>query len=139
MSLTFRYKSIERPRPLPPAVMPMIPAVLKARRKLDVLALLDSGADTTVFSKDIAEIIGAGLSGEREVVDGIGGQAEAVETKVTVIVERGHEKYFIRTKAKVILSENREDFPVIIGRLDFFDNFNITFKEKDRKIVLKKV
>ena len=89
MSLTFRYKTIERPDPLPPAVSPMIPVILKAKKRLDVLALLDSGADTTA------------------------------------------------TKAKVILEE-REDFPIIIGRMDFFESFNITFKENTRRIILKK-
>ena len=137
MSLTFRYKTIERPDPLPPAVSPMIPVTLRAKERLDVLALLDSGADTTAFSKDIAELIGADLSGKRETIDGIGGQVEAVEAGIWIIVQKGHEKYHIRTKAKVIL-EDREDFPIIIGRMDFFESFNITFKEKDRRIVLKK-
>jgi len=139
MSLNFRYKKIERPHPLPPTIMPVIPVTLKAKNELDVLALLDSGADTTAFSKDIAEIIGADLSGKRELVDGIGGKVKAVETTVTITIQHRHERYFIRTKAKVILGEHEENFPIIIGRLGFFENFDITFKEKEGKIVLKKV
>ncbi len=103
------------------------------------MGLLDSGADTTAFSKDIAEIIGADLSGKEEMIDGIGGQVKAVETWVTIIIQHKHEKYTVRTRAKIVLDETRENFPVIIGRLDFFNAFSITFKEKDRRIVLKKV
>lgn len=117
----------------------MVPVTLKAKNELDVFALLDSGADTVAFSENIAEIIGADLSGKRETVGGIGGNVKAVETPITVIIHQGHEKYFVRTHAKVILGKRSSDFPVIIGRQDFFEAFNITFREKDRKIVLKKV
>ena len=58
---------------------------------------------------------------------------------MNVIIQQGHERYFVRAKAKVILSKKDDNFPIIIGRQGFFDEFNITFKEKDKKIVLKKV
>lgn len=139
MSMNFKYKKVERPDPIPPALEPMIPVTLKAKSELDVFALLDSGADTIAFPKDIAEILGADISGKREAVGGVGGQVEAVETDIMVTVQQGHERYFIRTKAKVILGKGEENFPVIIGRAGFFDKFDITFKEKIKKIVLKKV
>jgi hypothetical protein len=139
MSLTFRYKKVDRPRPIAPALEPMIPVTHKAKNELDVFALLDSGADTIAFSKDIAEIIGAGLSGKPEDVGGIGGTVKAVETTVNVKVQQGHERYFIRAKAKVILGKHDQDFPIIIGRQGFFNQFDITFKERDKKMVLKKV
>ncbi len=139
MSMTFKYKRIDRPAPLNAAHSPMIPVTLKAERELNVLALLDSGADTAAFSKDIADIIGADLSGERETVDGIGGHVEAVESRITIVVQQGHEKYFIQAPVKVILGDHEENFPIILGREGFFHGFHITFKEDDRRIVLKKV
>ena len=82
--------------------------------------------------------MGADLSAEKETVDGIGGQTQAIASKITITVQQGHERYFIRAPAKVILGEREENFPIIIGREGFFHEFHITFKEGDRRIVLKK-
>ena len=139
MTLTFRYKRVERAPPLSPATEPLIPVTLKARRELDVLALLDSGSDSVAFSEDIAEIIGADLSEHEEEIVGIAATARAARATVTAIVQQGHERYFIRTKARGILGPHHENFPVIIGRQDSFEKFHITFKENQRRIALKRV
>ncbi|GAF80870.1 unnamed protein product, partial [marine sediment metagenome] len=34
--------------------------------------------------------------------------------------------------------EMGDEFPIIIGREGFFDNFTITFKETDKRVILKK-
>jgi hypothetical protein len=138
MSLTFRYKKIERPDPIPPVFCPVIPVTLKSSRsQLDVLALLDSGADTAAMPRGIAEILKLDLSGEREPVMGIGGEGEAVKSRITIIVEHAHERYSIPAEVKVIL-DAKDEFPVLLGRKDFFEGFNITFKERDKRVVLKR-
>lgn len=44
-----------------------------------------------------------------------------------------------RKRNNVLLDESESKFPILLGRRDFFENFDITFKEHDKKIVLKKV
>ena len=138
MTIVFKYKKIDRPKPLPSSFSPMIPITLKHKSKtLDVLGLLDSGADTTALPKEIAEILDIDLSGEREPVVGIG-DAEAITSKVEIVIQYDHERRSIPVEIKVILGD-KEDFPVLIGRSGFFDAFHITFKESEKRVVLKKV
>ncbi len=139
MSLVFKYKKIERPPPIPPIFSPVIPVTLKSENEqVDVIALVDSGADTCAIPKGIAEILSLDLSGEIKPVLGVGGEGKCITTKVTVIVQHGHEKYMIPVELKVIL-DSHDKFPVILGRKDFFEYFEITFKEIEKKIALKKV
>ena len=43
MTIVFKYKKIDRPKPLTPSFSPMIPITLKHKSKsLDILGLLDS-------------------------------------------------------------------------------------------------
>jgi predicted aspartyl protease len=136
MSIVFRYRQISRPG-LPPSVCPVIPVILTHKESIEVSALLDSGADFCAIPQGVAEILGVGLSGKREKIRGIGGEAETIQTRITITIERGHERYSVPTDFKVVLG-HESDFPVILGRKDFFERFKITFDEKERKVVLKK-
>lgn len=141
MAMSFKYKKVERPKPLLPLHTPSIPATLAGKGEtLDVVALVDSGADITALPKGIAEILGLDLSGEREDVIGIGGKVPAVNSTCNIIIKgRGkHETYSFLLHVKVILEEKEDNFPVLLGRKDFFENFDITFKEKERRLILKK-
>ena len=139
MSIVFKYKKIDRPEPLEPIYAPAIPVTLAAKESLDVIALLDSGADMTAMPKGIAEIIGADLSGKKDDVIGIGGKVSAIESKIRCSVKGAHEKYSFALRVKVLLDDVGGKFPILLGRKDFFENFDVTFKEKNKKIVLKKV
>ena len=139
MSLVFKYKKIERPPPIPPIFSPVIPVTLKSEKEqVDVIALVDSGADTCAIPKGIAEILCLDLSGEVKPILGVGGEGKSVTSKMTVIIQHRHEKYMIPVEVKVIL-DSHDKFPVILGRKNFFEYFEITFKEAEKKIVLKKV
>ena len=82
MTLTFKYKKIERPAPLPPTLYPIITVTLKGHEKqLDVLALLDSGADFTAIPKGIAEYIGIDIYRKPEIIVGVGGEIHAITIK----------------------------------------------------------
>jgi len=139
--MTFKYKRIDRPEPLPPTISPMIPVTFKGSKgMIDAVCLLDSGADVSTIPRGLAEIIGLDLSGEKEEIQGIGGSIEAIVSRVLIIIQRKHEKYQISAEVRVIPPQDNEDkFPILIGRKDFFESFNITFKESNRKIILKKV
>lgn len=139
MTIVFRYKRIDRPGHLEAIYAPAIPITLVGSKDfLDVVALVDSGADMTALPFAIAEIIGADLSGKKEEIIGVGGKVPAVESRIACTVKGVHETYRFQMRVKVLL-EDVERFPILIGRKDFFENFYITFKEKDKKIILKKV
>lgn len=137
MAITFKYKLIERPPPLNPIHSPSIPITLTGPKdSIDVVALVDSGADTSAVPRGIAEILGLDLSGEKEDIIGIGGKSPAVRTSARVTIQRGHERYSFPLEVCVLLEA--EDFPILLGRQDFFENFDITFRDKDRRLILKK-
>ena len=138
MSMTFKYKKISRHDDVGDTYNPSVPVTLiHGNSSVDVIALLDSGADISVIPKGVAEILGMSLSCEKEIVIGIGGTAEAASSSMVVVIAKGHEKYSIRSSVKIIF-DNGDTFQPILGREDFFENFHITFKEDEKKIVLKK-
>ena len=138
MTLSFKYKKVDRPVPLPPALYPIIPITLRGKEKqLDVMALLDSGADYTAIPKGIAEYIGMDLSKKAETIVGVGGKIQAIPSRVMINIQHGHESYSISAEVRVLDVDDK--FPMLIGRKDFFEKFEITFKEKDKRIILKKV
>jgi len=136
MTLSFSYKSVKRPDGTE-VKTPSIPVVFSGKEKFETLALLDSGADISAMSEDVAEILGLDLNGERDSAYGIGGRVDAVESKVNITIEKGHEKYNFLIPVKVILGDY--DFPILLGRAGFFDKFIISFDEVQQKISLKRI
>ena len=135
MTLSFNYKTIKRPDGTE-VKTPSIPIVLGGKEKIETVALLDSGADISAISKDMAEILGLNLNGKHGPAYGIGGRTDAVDTDMEIIIEKGHERYAFRIPVKVILGNY--DFPVLLGRAGFFDKFVISFKQAEGKILLKR-
>jgi len=68
---------------------------------------------------------------------GIGGKVDSIETTININIEKGHESHNITLPVKVIIGNY--DFPVLLGRDGFFDEFLITFNQKNKKIILKKI
>lgn len=101
-----------------------------------LMLLHSSGADISAISKDMAEILGLDLSGEKSPAYGIGGKTDAVDTSMNVIVNKGHERYTFRIPVKVVLGDY--DFPPLLGRAGFFEKFVISFKQREGKILLKR-
>ncbi|MEK6842402.1 MAG: hypothetical protein AABX84_01185, partial [Nanoarchaeota archaeon] len=66
---------------------------------------------------------------------GIGGKTPAISTKINIEINKGHEKYSFNIPIKVILDDY--DFPPLLGREVFFDKFDITFKQSEKKVTLK--
>lgn len=135
MTISFNYKTIKRPDGSE-VKTPSIPVVLSGKEKIDTIALLDSGADISAISRDMAEILGLDLRSKHSPAYGIGGRTDAIDTDMGITVEKGHEKYSFRIPVKVILGNY--DFPVLLGRAGFFDKFMISFKQADGKILLKR-
>lgn len=139
MTIAFRYKKIERPNPFPAIHLPVIPITLIGKDEaIEVMGLLDSGADYSLIPKEIAEVIGMNLKKNPEPIGGINGECDAINSDIRIKVQRGHESYTFLVNAYVIDSLD-DDFPVLIGRDGFFEQFKITFDESKRNISLKKV
>lgn len=134
MTISFKYKTVKRPTGNE-VKTPSIPIFLSGKDKIDTIALLDSGADISAMPKDMAEILGLDLSGKRSSAYGIGGKTETVDTTVGITIKKGHEKYSFTMPIKVILGEY--DFPVLLGRVGFFEKFIISFNQVDEKVSLK--
>ena len=119
---------------------PFIPVEVINRfgSSMKVVALLDSGADTTVVPKDLADLLG--LKEGPSVIEsgGIGGQVKVKEAKLSFSIKGQREHYRLVVRCLVLQDEN-VDLPLLLGRNGFFEQFHITFKQGEEKIVLKKI
>ena len=136
MTITFRYKTIKRPDDTT-VKTPSIPVTLKGKEQFDTIALVDSGADISAIPLSIAELLGLDLTAKKSVAYGIGGKVDSIQTKMNVTIEKGHEHYPFMIPVKVILGDY--DFPVLLGRLGFFNKFVISFDQSKEKVLLKRV
>lgn len=139
MSLNYRYHQIDakgRPkrRPLINVSFSNGSSVFKT------MALLDSGADVSAISSDIAEIIGLDTSGTRSISRGVAGTIESIEKKVNISFGKDHEIYKLTIPVKILFIDESEapSFVPLLGRDGFFSEFKISFDEANSKVTLKK-
>jgi hypothetical protein len=104
------------------------------------MALLDSGADVSAISCDIAEIIGLDTSGARSISRGVAGTVESIEKKVNISFGKDHEMYKLTIPVKILFIDESEapSFVPLLGRDGFFSEFKISFDEANSKFTLKK-
>lgn len=135
MTIVFRYKSVKRPDGTF-VKAPLVPITFIGKESFDTVALIDSGADISAMPRETAEILELDIKGALSNAYGIGGKVRAVQTITTIRIHKGHEDYRLPLPVKVIL--DNYDFPILLGRLGFFDNFVITFDQQEEKVLLKK-
>ena len=135
MALSFRYKGVKRPDGST-IKAPVIPLTIIGKENLDTVGLLDSGADISAMSKEMAELLGLDLDKEPSFAFGIGGKVNSIQSNINILIEQRHEKYNISLPIKIILDDY--SFPLLLGRAGFFDEFIITFDQPKEKIILKK-
>ena len=86
--------------------------------------LVDSGADISILSKRIGDIMGVDVEqGEAKVFRGIAGEMMAYVHKIPLSID-GKE---VETRVAFALSE----VPNLLGRLDIFKNFEISFRKEE--------
>lgn len=104
------------------------------------MALLDSGADVSAISSDIAELIGLDTAGPRTVTRGVAGKVESIEKKVNISFGRDHEMYKFTIPVKILFIDESDSpsFVPLLGRDGFFSEFKITFDEANSKFSLKR-
>lgn len=138
MAITFRYVHVPRADGTLRKA-PFIPIFVRTEenRLIKIIALVDSGADTTVLPKGLALVLG--LKEENEIIEtgGIGGKVKVKKSKIQFQISGSRESYPL-TIPVLVLQDDSEDMPLILGRQGFFENFHITFRQNEEKITIKK-
>lgn len=102
---------------------------------MDVIALVDSGADCSVIPRGLAEVLNLDLTGPKQDSFGFGGKIECIESELSITLRQNHEKH--EFKIPVLVSSD-DSCPIILGRNKFFVKFKMTFDGKHEKLILKK-
>jgi len=136
MALTYHYRILPGKKGTP-IKTPSIPVCFKGKSflQINVIALVDSGADCSIIPRGLAEVLKLDLSGPKQESYGIAGKIECVESSITLVLKQNHEKYEFTLP---LLVSSDDSCPIILGRKNFFDNFKITFDGKHENVVLKK-
>lgn len=93
---------------------------------------IDSGADIILIPRQFGETLGLELKNDKiEEVGGIGNNKVPIVIKEAMI--RIGEK---ELKAKIAWALI-EEVPPLLGRIDVFDNFDVIFKQKNKKIIFE--
>ncbi len=139
MSIIFRYIHVPR-KDGTLRHAPFIPIFVRNKfgKTMQVIALLDSGADDTVIPKDLSELLGLKEQKDETETGGIGGKVKVKKSRFSFRIRGGRENYSLDVPA-LVLQDSNVDVPLLLGRHGFFENFHITFKQNEEKIVLKKI
>mgnify|MGYP001608021901 CR=1 FL=1 len=115
---------------------PKIPVTIHNKDlSIEVPALLDSGATDIFVPKELAEVLGLELK-KSDMAESWTGKFKVWESSVGIIVGKGSQTF--RKSLKCIVPDAKgESEEVIFGR-SFFQFFEITFNEKERKTFLKR-
>ena len=137
MSMVFRY--LDTPNPDGTLYKrPFILAVFSnGDQKMELYALVDSGADMSAIDYRRAEKLGMDLSSPKVSTYGVAGNIDSVISNVDIEVARGHERYTINVPIRVLYPKSETLSHTIIGRKGFFDRFRITFDEANQKVTMK--
>ena len=126
----YKYKTIEETRILNPRIL--LP-LKTSTGWIDIWFLLDTGADTTMLTLSAAKEYGLHYNlSQKTKLFGIGdlsvfAYSGEVELKFGKTFNLKVRCYFI----------DAEDSTLLLGRLDIFDKFNITFDTSQKKIIFK--
>ena len=104
---------------------PIIRVTLRAEsgEYFDITAILDSGADVSMFSPSVAEIMGLNVRrGKRKIFRGLGGKVEAYLHRIRFNV--GPLKFHARVAFPTV------EMPNLIGRLDIMKEVDVVFKDE---------
>ncbi len=132
--LSFKYKLDEGTK----QYYPRIPIVISSgTRNIAAAALLDSGSTGILIPKDISEYLGLEIE-KTEKSSVVGGtKVETGITAATIIIGKGSETYRHRLRVSVLM-KGGSDLDILLGR-EFFQFYDITFKEKSKEVILKKI
>lgn len=113
---------------------PRLPIII-GDSELDTFGLVDSGADISVIPLNVAKLLNINIR-ELSMGLGVGGPVKMGESSIKIKLKSTDATSF-DIPIRVSLSETR--FPILLGRQGFFDNYKITFLEKEKRISLEAV
>lgn len=119
---------------------PYIPVSIKFKKKSEsTIALIDSGADFTFIPLDIAKKVGLKLDPKKTtIVVGVGGNMGAYKTHATLVFHINENDIELR-RVPVLVPKKKDFYYTLLGRDHFFNEFNISFDENKKKVILDKV
>jgi len=127
MELRFPYRRFVRRGRV--VYKPCIPVYLGYKHKgIWVWPVVDSGAETTVFSSDLGRELGIAVpSGERRTIKGIGGRGTAFYHPVELLLS--DDAGSVRYKTHVGFTRMLRGLGAsgLLGQTGFFDKFVVTF------------
>jgi len=136
MKIIYRYK--EMPSKITGTIKRPIARIQmwssKLNRWINVEGFLDSGADITLIPFGLGRMLGFKIDEDNvKVLGGVG------EGRLSVCIVEGKIRIgALEFNARIGWAFDNK-VPTLIGRLDIFDKFNITFKEKEGKIIFEPV
>ncbi|HLC80675.1 retropepsin-like domain-containing protein [Candidatus Woesearchaeota archaeon] len=110
---------------------PAIPVILKVNeREIKIHAIIDSGSEISLFDKNLAERLGINYQLTRDIknMNGVSGRLLVYIHQLTITVG---DKTF---SCRIGFFDERTTSHNLLGRQGFFENFKITFDEKNKKI-----
>jgi len=113
---------------------PIIPITLiKENVEIDTDALIDSGANISVFREEIAECLEVTIEdGEEILLQGLGGRIVGYIHELRIKLD--DEEF----PCKVVFSKELTVGLNILGREGFFEYFQVTFNERAKEVILEK-
>lgn len=130
--INFKYQRY--PSLLGEILRPMADVLVEAnRRKVEVSMCVDSGADVTMIPYRLGKALGFKQKPTDEILEikGVSGSGVPYIIKnVTLIMDATRLK--IRMAWALI-----EEVPLLLGRMDVFDKFKITFDEGNESIIFE--
>ena len=110
--------------------LPLVPVSFKNAGTF--FAIVDSGANISLFQADIAELLGLSVTrGQRVPLSGIGGRIAGYLHRIPLTVAG------CTFPCKICFSRELRVPLNILGRTDFFRKFRITFDERRRLTILQ--
>lgn len=104
-------------------------------------ALLDSGATVTYLPFEIMEMLGFHNSPDLEAVDsiGAGGKFESYNATLDKLeIIKGRHSVYTFKDINVLVPKGTDAIPYpILGRDSIFKVFNITYREREEKVILR--
>lgn len=112
---------------------PTIPLhIISSKEKFFTAALIDSGAVVSIFKADIAHQLDIEIEkGQEIILGGVGGRIKGYRHKIKVQISQRTLEIPVVFSHEYLVSFN------LLGRDTFFENFQITFDEKNKKIKLE--
>lgn|SRR3989338_7390726 len=132
--ITFHYR--KEPSVISGAVLrPIADVTLEANnRRVEVVMYIDSGADITMIPLEVGKVLGFKQNPKDEILEirGVSGSGVPYILKTAEIILNG-EKFKIRLAWALT-----EEVPLLLGRMDIFSKFKITFEEEKETISFDK-